>query len=210
MILSASILSKEEKGKDILKKFNNTNVDYIHLDVMDGKFVNNKAFLISEIKKLNDISLKSFDVHLMVKNPEKYINELALLNVSCVTFHYEAVKDIDYLIKYVKNFGLKVGIAINPKTDVDAVLQYLDKINQVIIMGVEPGESGQAFIEDTYEKVRKLKEIINTNSYKTLIEIDGGINNENALRLKECGADVFVSASFIQKDLNNIKYLKEL
>lgn len=210
MILSGSILSNSEKGINILKKFNNTSIDYIHLDVMDGKFVNNKAFPLSEIKKINDISLKSLDVHLMVKNPEKYIKDLAMLNVMTITFHYEAVKDINYLIDYIKSFGIKVGIAISPKTDVNVLTPYLTNIDQVIIMSVEPGESGQAFIESSFDKVKKLKEIILTNNYKTLIEVDGGVNDTNALFLKECGTDILVSASFIQQDLNNIKYLKEL
>lgn len=210
MILSGSILSKEEKGIDILKRFNNTDINYIHLDVMDGKFVNNKAFLISEIKKLNDISLKPFDVHLMVKNPIKYINELAMLNILTITFHYEAVKDINELIDLIKNYGFKVGIAINPKTDVNVLTPYLNKLDQVIIMSVEPGASGQAFIESTYNKVKDLKDTIINNNYKTLIEVDGGVNDTNALSLKESGADILVSASFIQKSTDNIKYLKEL
>ncbi len=210
MILSGSILSKEEKGIDILKRFNNTDINYIHLDVMDGKFVNNKAFLISEIKKLNDISLKPFDVHLMVKNPIKYINELAMLNILTITFHYEAVKDINELIDLIKNYGFKVGIAINPKTDVNVLTPYLNKLDQVIIMSVEPGASGQAFIESTHNKVKDLKDTIINNNYKTLIEVDGGVNDTNALSLKESGADILVSASFIQKSTDNIKYLKEL
>lgn len=210
MILSASILSKEEKGINILRKFNNTNIDYIHLDVMDGKFVNNKVFSVSEIKKLNDISLKPFDVHLMVKNPEKYIKDLAVLNILTITFHYEAVKDINYLINFIKSFGIKVGIAINPKTDISVLTPYLNIVDQVIVMSVEPGMSGQAFIENTYEKIKELKKIIDANSFKTLIEVDGGINDTNATLLKEYGTNILVSASFIQKDLNNIKYLKEL
>lgn len=209
MILSGSILSKDEKGINILKRFNNTDLDYIHLDVMDGKFVNNKSFSISEIKKLNDMSLKSLDVHLMVKNPEKYIKDLAMLNVSCITFHYEAAKDINYLIEYIKSFGIKVGIAINPETDINVLSEYLNNINRVLIMGVNPGESGQAFIENTFNKVKNLNDMINCNNYKTLIEVDGGINDKNIEILKQNGADIVVSASFIQKDLNNIKYLKD-
>ena len=177
---------------------------------MDGKFVNNKAFIMSEIEKLNDISLKPLDVHLMVKNPEKYIKSLAMLNVFCITFHYETVKDINHLIEYIKSFGLRVGIAINPETNIDCLIPYLNNIDQILLMSVHPGESGQAFIGNTYDKIRNLKEIINSGSYKTLIEVDGGVNNMNAESLKECGADILVSASFIQKDLNNIKYLKEL
>lgn len=210
MKLSASILSKEEKGIDLVKKFNNTNIDYIHVDVMDGKFVNNKAFPMSEIKKINDISLKPLDIHLMVKNPEKYIMDLAMLNVECITFHYEAVKDVNHLIEYIKNFGIKVGISIKLETDVNVLKPYLNNIDRVLVMSVIPGESGQAFIESTYEKVKSLKELINSLNSKTLISVDGGINDTNASLLKENGTDILVSASYIQKNLDNIKYLKEL
>lgn len=210
MILSASILSKEEKGTDILKRFNNTDINYIHVDVMDGKFVDNKAFPMSEIKKINDLSSKKLDVHLMVKNPEKYVMELAMLNTSCITFHYEAVKDINALIEYIKNFGLKVGIAINPDTNIEVLKPYLNNINQVLVMSVYPGKSGQAFIENTYNKVKELKELIVNQESKALISVDGGVNDTNASLLKESGVDILVSASFIQKDLENINYLIEL
>ena len=101
---------------------------------MDGKFVNNKAFIMSEIEKLNDISLKPLDVHLMVKNPEKYIKSLAMLNVFCITFHYETVKDINHLIEYIKSFGLRVGIAINPETNIDCLIPYLNNIDQILLI----------------------------------------------------------------------------
>ena len=210
MILNASILSSEYKATDLIKKFNNTEVNLIHLDVMDGKFVNNKSFTASDIKKFNDISKKSFDVHLMVKNPIKYINDLALLNVNTISFHYEAVKNIGEVIELIKNYGIKVGIAINPKTDISVLIPYLNMIDVVLVMSVEPGYSGQAFIESTYEKVGKLKELININNSKSLIEVDGGVNIENAPLLKEKGTDILVSASFIQNNLDNIKEIVEL
>ena len=211
MILNASILSNDFKAIDLVKKFNDTKIKYIHLDIMDGKFVNNKSFTISEIKKLNDISKKPFDVHLMVKNPIKYIDELAMMNVEVITFHYEAVKNIQEIITLIKNYGVKVGIAINPKTDVNVLIPYLNLIDVVIIMSVEPGYSGQAFIESSYNKVHLLKELITTNNLKTLIEVDGGVNDTNAEKLKEAGVDILVSASFIHNNTEeNIKYLTEL
>ena len=210
MILNASILSSEYKATDLIKKFNNTEVNLIHLDVMDGKFVNNKSFTASDIKKFNDISKKSFDVHLMVKNPIKYINDLALLNVNTISFHYEVVKNIEEVIELIKNYGIKVGIAINPKTDISVLIPYLNMIDVVLVMSVEPGYSGQAFIESTYEKVGELKELININNSKSLIEVDGGVNIENAPLLKEKGTDILVSASFIQNNLDNIKEIVEL
>ena len=111
MVLNASILSSEFKASDLIKRFNDTKVSYIHLDIMDGKFVNNKSYTVSEIKKFNDISKKSFDVHLMVKNPIKYINDLALLNVNTISFHYEAVKNVDEVINLIKNYGIKLWIS---------------------------------------------------------------------------------------------------
>ena len=210
MVLNASILSSEYKATELIKKFNDTEVKDIHLDVMDGKFVNNKSFTISEIKKLNDMSKKSFDVHLMVKNPVKYINELALFNVDVITFHYEAVKDVEEVINLIKNYGIKVGIAINPKTDVNVLIPYLNMIDVALVMSVEPGYSGQTFIEKTYDKVEHLKELIINNGSRTLIEVDGGVNIENAPMLKEKGADILVSASYIQNNIDNIKELVEL
>ena len=210
MVLNASILSSEFKASDLIKRFNDTKVSYIHLDIMDGKFVNNKSYTVSEIKKFNDISKKSFDVHLMVKNPIKYINDLALLNVNTISFHYEAVKNVDEVINLIKNYGIKVGIAINPKTDINVLIPYLNMIDIVLVMSVEPGYSGQAFIESTYNKVEKLKELIVNNNSKSLIEVDGGVNIENAPILKEKGTDIIVSASYIQNNLENINELIEL
>jgi ribulose-phosphate 3-epimerase len=210
MVLNASILSSEFKASDLIKRFNDTKVSYIHLDIMDGKFVNNKSFTVSEIKKFNDISKKSFDVHLMVKNPIKYINDLALLNVNTISFHYEAVKNLDEVINLIKNYGIKVGIAINPKTDINVLIPYLNMIDIVLVMSVEPGYSGQAFIESTYNKVEKLKELIINNNSKSLIEVDGGVNIENAPILKEKGTDIIVSASYIQNNLESINELIEL
>ena len=210
MVLNASILSSEFKASDLIKRFNDTKVSYIHLDIMDGKFVNNKSFTVSEIKKFNDISKKSFDVHLMVKNPIKYINDLALLNVNTISFHYEAVENLDEVINLIKNYGIKVGIAINPKTDINVLIPYLNMIDIVLVMSVEPGYSGQAFIESTYNKVEKLKELIINNNSKSLIEVDGGVNIENAPILKEKGTDIIVSASYIQNNLESINELIEL
>lgn len=210
MVLNASILSSEFKASDLIKRFNDTKVSYIHLDIMDGKFVNNKSFTVSEIKKFNDISKKSFDVHLMVKNPIKYINDLALLNVNTISFHYEAVENLDEVINLIKNYGIKVGIAINPKTDINVLIPYLNMIDIVLVMSVEPGYSGQAFIESTYNKVEKLKELIINNNSKSLIEVDGGVNIENAPILKEKGTDIIVSASYIQNNLEGINELIEL
>ncbi len=212
MKVSASILSNSIKPEELIKKFNNTKADYIHLDVMDGKFVDNKSYTLSDLKRFNDISTKKFDVHLMVKNPEKYMYDIAMLNVEYVTFHFEAVKDIDALIKTVKNYGLKVGLSINPDTDISLLYPYLKILDLILIMSVYPGKSGQAFISSTLDKIKLLKSEINNRNLNTIISVDGGVNSENALELKMYGIDMVVSASFIQTDEMNsrINYLKEL
>lgn len=212
MKVSASILSENLKPDELIKKFNNTNVDYIHLDVMDGKFVDNKSYTIGEIKKFNDISNKKLDVHLMVKNPEKYISELSMLNVEYITFHFEAVKNINKLIEEIKNCGIKVGISINPDTDESLLFPYLNNIDLILIMSVYPGKSGQIFIDNSLLKIKNLKEEIFKVKSKTIISVDGGVNEENSLKLKELNIDMIVSASYIQNEEmdSRINYLKEL
>ena len=211
MKVSVSILSSSIKPQDIVKKLDNTKADFIHVDIMDGKFVENKTWTISEVKKIVSYSKLPLDVHLMVENPSKYIEDYALLNTSYITFHYEAVKDIDKMINEIKNYGLKVGIAINPETDEKVLYPYLSKIDQVLVMSVHPGKSGQSFIDNTPNKIENLKqEIINQNA-KTIISVDGGINDETGKLCVEKGVDMLVSASYIHKDIvNNINTLKRL
>lgn len=211
MKVSVSILSSSIKPQDIVKKLDNTKADFIHVDIMDGKFVENKTWTISEVKKIVSYSKLPLDVHLMVENPSKYIEDYALLNTSYITFHYEAVKDIDKMINEIKNYGLKVGIVINPETDEKVLYPYLSKIDQVLVMSVHPGKSGQSFIDNTPNKIENLKqEIINQNA-KTIISVDGGINDETGKLCVDKGVDMLVSASYIHKDIvNNINTLKRL
>lgn len=211
MIVSTSILSSKIKPQDIVKKLDESKCDYIHLDIMDGKFVDNKTWTISEIKKIISYSHLPLDVHLMVNNPEKYIEDYALLNTHYLTFHYEAVKNVNEMIKKVKQYGLRVGISINPETDVEKIFPYLKELDLVLVMGVHPGKSGQSFIEETPKRIQKIKnEIINQDT-KTLISVDGGINNETGLICREAGCDILVSASYIHNDiLNNTRELKKI
>lgn len=211
MKVSVSILSSSIKPQDIVKKLDNTKADFIHVDIMDGKFIKNKTWTISEVKKIVSYSKLPLDVHLMVENPSKYIEDYALLNTSYITFHYEAVKDIDKMINEIKNYGLKVGIAINPETDEKVLYPYLTKVDQVLVMSVHPGKSGQSFIDNTPNKIENLKqEIINQNA-KAIISVDGGINDETGKLCVDKGVDILVSASYIHKDIvNNINTLKGL
>lgn len=211
MKVSVSVLSNEIKPQDIVKKLDLSKPDYIHIDIMDGKFVSNKTWTTSEVKKFTSYSTLPLEVHLMVNNPSKYIEDYALMNTSIIIFHYEAVKDINEMINKVKLYGLKVGIAINPETNINVLIPYLNMIDEVLIMSVHPGKSGQSFIEESLGKISVLKNIILEGNYKTIISVDGGINNETGLLCKDAGADELVSASYIQKDIiNNIKTLKNI
>ncbi len=206
MEVSASILSKEYKPKELVSKFNQTDVDYIHLDIMDGKFVENKTWSISEIKKILTNNTKKLDVHLMVKNPYKFIMEYALLDVEYITFHYEATKNnkkINELIEKTKELGIKVGLSINPNTNVNEIEEFLPKLDLILVMSVYPGESGQTFMKSVLYKIDILDKLRKEKNYNFKIEVDGGINNENVLNLKEKNVDIVVSASFIQD--GNIK-----
>lgn len=211
MKVSVSILSNSIKPVDIVKKLDNTKADYIHIDIMDGKFVENKTWTVSEIKKITSCSKLPLDVHLMVENPSKYIEEFALLNTNYIAFNYEAVKDIDKMINEIKKYGLKVGIAINPETSEEVVFPYLSRIDEVLIMSVHPGKSGQSFIESTLDKIERLKNEILRQNVKTIISVDGGINDETGNLCVQKGVDTLVSASYIHKDIvNNINTLKKL
>lgn len=212
MKVSVSFLSDSFTPKEIIKRVNMTDADFLHVDVMDGKFVNNKTYTLSELKTFNDLSNKKLDVHLMVSNPNKYVESLALLNTEYITFHLEAVKEPNELIDLIKNYGLKAGISINPKTNVSDILPYLGKIDQVLIMSVNPGKSGQAFIDAVLYKIETLKSEIQKNNYKVIISVDGGINEETATKVNESGADMVVSASFLHSDemSKRIKLLKNI
>ena len=203
--ISTSILSSNNRITSI-KKLNNTNTDYIHIDTMDGIFVPNTQMNIDEIIELEKISTKPLDIHLMVDNPEIYINNLQNKNIKYITIHIEINKNIDKLINKIKSFGYKVGISIKPNTDISSLLPYLDKIDLVLIMSVEPGFGGQEFIPSTLEKAKQIKKINKTIT----IEMDGGIKDTNITQLKNI-IDIAVVGSYITKKddynqaINNLK-----
>ena len=206
MEVSTSFLSNKDYKKTILE-LNETNTDYIHFDVMDGKFVDNKNLSVKELTTYLDLSTKKNDIHFMVNDPLKYIEKIYLYNIDYVTVHYE-IKNLDKVIDKIKEYGLKVGISLKPSTDVKEVYKYLDRINMVLIMSVEPGKSGQTFIEGSIDKVNELKEEIIKRNLTTKIEIDGGINDGNIDRLSN--VDIVVSASYILNDYSNINKIKKI
>lgn len=202
--VSGSFLSNNDKFYEI-NRLNNSNVDYIHFDVMDGKFVSNKNITVSELPKLIDNVKKKIDIHFMVSNPDKYIEKICYYNIEYITIHYE-IKNLEDYIDKIKNYGFKVGIAIKPETDIKKIYYLLDKINLVLIMSVEPGKSGQKFI-DVSDKINKLKQEIINRKLNVKISVDGGINEEVLTYVKE--ADILVSSSFILSDLDrNVDILK--
>lgn len=204
MKVSVSFLSDNLKPVDVIKMVNNTNADYIHVDVMDGKFVTNKTYTLSEIEKLSNYMKKPMDVHLMVSNPKKYIEKFAILNVEYVTFHYESVKNVKELIDLIHSYGLKAGISIKPKTNASDIVDFIDIVDLVLVMSVEPGKSGQTFMNSVLYKIESLSRIISEKNLKTVISVDGGINDQTATLVKDKGASMVVSASYLQcADMNN-------
>ena len=196
MKVSGSFLSDTIKPKEAIAILDQSNVDYIHVDVMDWKFVLNKSFSISDVIKFSNYTKTPFDVHLMVSNPSKYIDSLSVLNVEFITFHYEAVKNPMDIINQIKNNGLRVGISIKPDTNVSDIFSFLTYVDLVLVMSVEPGKSGQKFMDSVIYKLDVLKKEIREKNLKTLVSIDGGINNDSYLKIKD-KVDIVVSSSYI-------------
>lgn len=190
MKLSVSILASKDREESITK-INNTNSDYLHIDVMDGKFVENNSFPIEEIKQSSLISNKPLDVHLMVTNPIDYINHLNLDNIEFITFHIELKDNIKEIINHIKSINKKVGLSINPNTDINELLPYINDIDMVLIMSVVPGKGGQKFMPEVLTKI----DIIKEHNKDIIIEIDGGINEETIKQLHDI--DIVVVGSFI-------------
>jgi len=208
MKVAVSYISSKYKLNDTIKKIDESNADYIHVDLMDGKFVESKNFTIGEVTKLLGNTKKMLDVHLMTLKPEKYVEDLALLNTEFITFHIEAVKDPLKTIKFIKNLGLRVGIAINPETDIKAIEPYFSLIDQVLVMSVNPGKGGQQFISDVLEKVNELINL--KEKYNFIISVDGGINAESIKELNGKNIDMIVSGSYICQSDNFNKQISNL
>lgn len=193
MKISVSYLTSKDLEND-LRKLNVTNADYIHVDVMDGKFVKNKSLPFKVIRNIHKYTNKRLDVHLMVKKPLKFISDYATLNTEFITIHIET-KGIDKALDLIEAYGIKTGLSIKPNTPLDALDPYLDRIDLILIMSVEPGRGGQEFMEDTIDRVKEVRKKLNEAKSKALISVDGGINEEVAEKLKD--ADILVSGNYI-------------
>lgn len=208
MKISVSFLSIKNDLKENIEKLDKTTIDYLHLDIMDGKFVNNTTYNIDEIIYLLKNTIKPKDVHLMVSDVLKYIDDFKSINPEYITFHLEAVSNPNKIITYLKENKIKVGLALKPKTKVETILPYLSQIDLVLVMSVEPGYGGQKFISDIIPKIELLKELKAQNNYNYVIEVDGGINIETIKQIKE--VDIVVVGSYItdsedyQKQIDNL------
>ncbi len=212
MQISCSILSSDNRPNSVLK-LNNTNVDYLHIDVMDGKFVKNNQFPIEEIKKMLSLSTKKADIHLMVENPSSYIKELAHQNIAYITIHRELDTDLYPIIEEIKKLNYKVGLSIKPDTSVVSLIPYLKDIDLILIMSVEPGYGKQIFLPRTINKLNELNRL-RLKYPHLIVEVDGGINNTNIKKLIKAKVDISVVGSFITNNedynqvINKLKTIK--
>lgn len=197
MKVSTSILSIKSNLSDNIKILDKSGTDYIHLDIMDGNFVTNKTWDYSDIKDiLKDISTP-VDVHLMVSNLDYYIDNFSKINPNNITFHLEATDNINKYINLIKEKNIKVGLAIKPNTDINLIIPYLEYLDLVLVMSVEPGAGGQKFIDSSCDKIKLLKEIKELYGYNYIIEVDGGINADTVKLVAIAGVDLVVSGSYI-------------
>ncbi|MEO8234712.1 MAG: ribulose-phosphate 3-epimerase [Flavobacterium sp.] len=193
-----------------IEMINNSEADWFHIDIMDGAFVPNISFGMPVLEAINKHAKKTIDVHLMIVKPERFIPTFAKLGADILTVHYEACTHLHRTLQAIKVEGMKAGVALNPHTSVALLEDIINDIDLVCIMSVNPGFGGQSFIENTYEKVKKLKELILKKGANTIIEIDGGVTNKNAKQLVDAGADVLVAGSYVFKAENPTQTIADL
>mgnify|MGYP004641272019 FL=1 len=206
MRLSVSILNSKDKI-NMIKTLNNTKISYIHIDVMDGLFVSQKSLPSDEIIKISPFSSKPLDIHLMVENPMYYIERIKELpNIDNITIHLEINKDIKNILNKIKEYDFKRSLAIKPNTDINLLIPYLDTIDRILIMTVEPGLGGQPFLENSPNRIKEIKKLIKDKNIE--LEVDGGINNQTINKVKDI--DISVVGSYITTSDNPVQRINNL
>ena len=208
IIISPSILSADFANleRDI-KSVEDAGADWLHVDVMDGHFVPNITIGVPVVKSIKKVTNLPLDVHLMIENPEKYIEPFVKAGADILTFHYEAVNDVSAIVDLIKSFGIKAGMSIKPKTSPDEILKYLEILDLFLVMTVEPGFGGQSFMEDCAEKIPVIKRHAPEN---LIIQVDGGINAQTAKICTSYGANSLVAGNYIYKSGNIISAVQSL
>lgn len=198
--VAPSILSADfsKLGADV-QEICEFGADYIHVDVMDGAFVPNISFGAGVMKSLNNVATIPYDVHLMIEDPDRYIEDFVTPNTEFITVHQEACRHLDRTIQHIHSTGVKAGVALNPATPIVMVEDVLDKVDMILIMSVNPGFGGQKFIPRALDKIRRLDEIRKANGYDFVIEVDGGVNLQNCEELKSVGTDILIAGSAVFK-----------
>ena len=209
--VSPSILAADfgniERECNLIDK---SDADWFHLDVMDGIFVPNISFGMPVVKAIRKMTSKPLDVHLMITEPERYIEKFIDLGSDIISFHIEATDKLEENINLIKSKNVKAGIAINPDTPINSLFDIITKIDLVCLMGVFPGFAGQKFIDNTFDRLKELKELIKDTNSRALIEIDGGVNDNNYMELISLGADILVAGSYIFNSENYNKVINKL
>lgn len=211
--ISPSILSADfAKLGEQIERLNSSNVEMVHIDVMDGSFVPNITFGAPVMKCIRKYTDKIFDVHLMIEEPARYIEDFVKAGADIITVHYEADRHIDRTVNYIKSFGVKAGVALNPGTPVSVLENIINSVDMVLIMTVNPGFGGQKYIEYCSEKVKKVKALSEKRNKELMIQVDGGVDASNIKYVVECGANVIVAGSAVFKNdaiEENVQKLRE-
>lgn len=214
MLVSPSLLSADFANleKDI-EMINNSEADFLHLDVMDGVFVPNISFGFPVMKAVGNLCKKPLDVHLMIVEPQKWVSQVKEIGAEIMNVHIEACLHLDRTVNAIKEAGMKAGVTLNPATPVSLLVDIIDRLDLVLLMSVNPGFGGQTFIDNTLKKVRELKALRDNSGSKALIEVDGGVNAETGLLLGKAGADILVAGNYVFKSdcpEERIRILKNL